>query len=458
MGDVVDLDHGRDPKLRPYHHAFLRGVAIGCAVVALVTAPITLRSGPGNEIGGVIRPTPASSQPQTPLSAERRAAITSLIDPNALPAPAAVRAETAYTHLSPADAAQFDVLLANAKSNTERAYLYKALAADRTIPDITKFAAQIRGITPIELMALLSPVNEDIPVGTALTPGLHKEHDWSCGVDARILLQARTDPIYALSLNDGVTATGVSVLPAHFGFSDEKVAAAEVAIHDRETAVSAVTGALYQGISVPTVTGELNALSPQTGVTYQLYTVWPDRPADMDWAVSATDSTLDRGIPVPIDVVVDGRVHTIVALAHHGDYVLIQDPAVGVAGGRAVNGVVGWASLRGLFANNPVLFVNLPADRSYPERIGLDNAGVALAAAVITGGIIGNLLILPGQKIRRIRRDLRRKHKTNKLGRHYLNRTGYHVQRVQRRTTTIGARVAKAAKDLIDSVRGERTL
>ncbi|MEZ0265328.1 MAG: hypothetical protein ACAI43_11420 [Phycisphaerae bacterium] len=101
--------------------------------------------------------------------------------------------------MSDVDLFQIDLLLGNAGSDTERAYLKKALVAGNTGYDLDWFAEQIRGKDPSWLRANLRLVNDSKEGSKGLT------QQWANGgaPAAAQVIRGELDPVFALRVRQG---------------------------------------------------------------------------------------------------------------------------------------------------------------------------------------------------------------------------------------------------------------
>jgi hypothetical protein len=124
------------------------------------------------------------------------------------------RASAQMDQLSPQDKEAFTKLLDNAKSEPERAYLLKALAAGHNLDEVTKFDATIHkfGDKPDQLRSYLEPIDarddhEQDPGRE--TPTKTRGVQWTqeqkptCVAMSTVLARAEVDPVYALGVTSG---------------------------------------------------------------------------------------------------------------------------------------------------------------------------------------------------------------------------------------------------------------
>jgi len=144
------------------------------------------------------QPQPPGPQPVERWTNEDRAMIAAHIQPGVLTAYQASRIEPAVMALADAEYTSFRALLQNAGSAMERAFLCKALAAGRSLSDITDFAATIHGMSDNWLLRNLNVV--DLNEADGVERGIIQQYGNSCGPTSVQVIRASADPIYALAL------------------------------------------------------------------------------------------------------------------------------------------------------------------------------------------------------------------------------------------------------------------
>jgi len=120
------------------------------------------------------------------------------IQPGVLTAYQASRIELAVMALSDGEYTSFRALLQNTGSAMERAFLCKALAAGRSLSDMTDFAATIHGMSDNWLLRNLNVV--DLNEADGVERGIIQQYGNSCGPTSVQVIRASADPIYALAL------------------------------------------------------------------------------------------------------------------------------------------------------------------------------------------------------------------------------------------------------------------
>ncbi|MFQ3684939.1 DUF4157 domain-containing protein, partial [Roseiflexus sp.] len=278
-------------------------------------------------------PQPPGPQPQ-PVERwtnEDRAMIAAHIRPGVLTAFQASRIEPAVMALSDDEYTAFRTLLQSAGSGMERAFLCKALAAGRSLGDITDFAATIRGLSDNWLLRNLNVV--DLNEADGVERGIIQQYGNSCGPTSVQVIRASADPIYALALRSAgpIEQASEHAVTAPNTIPNQMLAGEQKKILD--THAAAGTGNPATNRTQPTggawVEADMNALSSATGVTYQTRIVGTQ--ITLNAALDILKTNLAAGIFVPI--VVGGSVgdtaHYVMAMAVSGNRIQIHDVATG---------------------------------------------------------------------------------------------------------------------------------
>lgn len=243
------------------------------------------------------------------------------------------RVGAAVNDLSPDDFKKFRRLIYWGLSPIQRAYIAKALAAGRSIADIEAFADKIRKQSDSWLKDKLNVVEESGEGGT----GIKQQWQMSCGPTTVQVLHAQTDPIYALSLNEGgdINKTGAG---------DVSKAGGNQTMKDEQ-------GNMLKGAgSAPTELGvggtgmwaetNMDALKKATGLKYTYTGVTAVEPKNakdsaIDKAFTAIADFVEKGMYVPI--VIGGTpgqtAHYNMVLRHDASKgLMIHDPGEGKSG------------------------------------------------------------------------------------------------------------------------------
>jgi hypothetical protein len=277
------------------------------------------------------QPQPPGPQPVERWTNEDRTMIAAHIQPGVLTAYQASRIEPAVMALADGEYTSFRALLQNAGSAMERAFLCKALAAGRSLSDMTDFAATIHGMSDNWLLRNLNVV--DLNEADGVEHGIIQQYGNSCGPTSVQVIRASADPIYALALRSAgpIEQASEHAVSAPDTIPNQMLAGEQKAILDKHAAAG--TGNPATDRTQPTggawVEGEMNALASATGVTYQTRIVGTQ--ITLDAALDVLRTNLTAGIFVPI--VVGGSVgdtaHYVMAMAISGNRIQIHDVATG---------------------------------------------------------------------------------------------------------------------------------
>ncbi len=210
----------------------------------------------------------------------------------------AARFELKYQALSSSDKRRFDKLLANAKSDAERDYIKKALAAGHPVSEVEPFADRIRGSSSEWQQDNLSLTMD------SKGKGVQQQFGHSCNATMVQAVHGELDPIYALKVHDQ-NPNFASVNDANALAANPSLAAEQQAM--LQANYTGALGPMNGGVAVdranPNGAGRwaddhLNAMSSTTGVTYtpQLNANNPGP------SLAAIDAGLEQGAPVPIVV------------------------------------------------------------------------------------------------------------------------------------------------------------
>jgi hypothetical protein len=267
----------------------------------------------------------------------------------------ASRVVDAVNNMSDADHEAFKKVLDGCGSDTERALVYKALAAGRSLADVTAFAGKIKGKDDAWLAANTAIVPEGTPMDTQGNTGVSQMWINSCGPTSIQIVHALNDPIYALDL----TAAG-NVNNA--GGANAKARTEQGNMLTNQGVVAepfGMVGATGSGIWVEQ---DLNNMEATTGLKYDRQLINQNKQDEVDGAVDTIVDKLDEGMPVPL-VVGDAtrqNAHYVVALRREGSKILIHDPGNGTttwvneddirSGSIPNNAAAGWTQLHG-FSN-----------------------------------------------------------------------------------------------------------
>src|SRR5262245_39335344 len=251
--------------------------------------------------------------------------------PGVLTANQVRRARRFLESLNDVDFGTFRWALYQAASDLERAFLFKALAAGRTMEHILLFGRIIRGKGDAWLMQQLNLTDAPATASGGTGVGITQQFVMSCGPTSVQTVRAENDPLFALWLRQGGTIAGVGAGNTRLSQGQQTIltSAGGVAV--------ARPGTGGRGAWVETSPGGLSSLSGITGVTYSrvmITAVSPTNPTGgaVDTALKTIESWLDYGVQVPI--VIGGSIgattHYVVILAREGQQFIIHDPWNGV--------------------------------------------------------------------------------------------------------------------------------
>lgn len=218
----------------------------------------------------------------------------------------AVRVPGAITALSATNYTAFRGLLTAAGSDTERAFICKALVSGHTITEITAFAGTIHGMSDAWLLQNLNVFRVSSAADTAAGTGIIQQFVNSCGPTSVQMIRADADPIYALSLN---SAGPIGTAPSFAVSNPASITNAPLASEQSTMLTShaaAGTGIAPINRVTPTPQGgawvesDMNARRAATGVEYTRRDI--DGGFSIDDALAVINVNVGMGIDVPIIV------------------------------------------------------------------------------------------------------------------------------------------------------------
>jgi hypothetical protein len=195
-------------------------------------------------------------------------------------------------------------LLKDAGSDTERAFILKALASGHSLAEVTTFAGTIKGMTDAWLIQNLNVLQITSTTDTAGGAGIIQQFGNSCGPTSVQVLRAEADPIYALSLN----SAGPVGQASQTGVTNPTSIPNTVTAGEQGTILSshaaAGTGNAPSDRASPGggawVESDMNARKQATGVEYKRRDI--DDGISVDQALAILTINLGMGIDVPIVV------------------------------------------------------------------------------------------------------------------------------------------------------------
>lgn len=232
------------------------------------------------------------------------------------------------------DRAEFEKMLADAKSPQERAYLVKALAAGNDMGDLREFQGKIHGKDPKWLTAHLTPVvtakdsmndegvdsdgsntNEDdvMSLGQGWAQG-GEGQEGTCVASSSVTARAMVDPVYALELTGG--ESGQESDPKAFR---GRLIAEQHRIHEYGDG-----GGNWSGMGLDGEEKVMNKqLNPHTGASYEYHEM---KSADARReALPDIEKAVAEGKPVPVGVEGNGA-HEMMIIGQEGDKLQIYNP------------------------------------------------------------------------------------------------------------------------------------
>lgn len=227
----------------------------------------------------------------------------------------------------------FRYALYQARSDLERAFLFKALAAARTVEHIIAFAAIIQGRGDAWLMRWLNVADSPAAAGGGSGTGIQQQFTHACGPTSVQTVRAENDPIYALWIHQGGAIYGTATGNTRMTSEQSTLLTGAGGVADPRVGGTG-TG---RGAWVEAATSGLSSLSGITGVTYArvlVTAVQPTNPAGgaVDNALRVIESALDRGIQVPIIIgnTPTATAHYVVVLMRQGENFVVHDPWDGI--------------------------------------------------------------------------------------------------------------------------------
>jgi hypothetical protein len=223
-------------------------------------------------------------------------------------------------------------LLTAAGSDTERAYLLKALAAGHPLADVDRFAAQIRGRPDSWLDAHLSLLRPggDQPLSYADGSGARIRIDQydatTCASMSVLAVRSMADPIFTLGLTTGGPGGSDSAAEV-----DRRLSAEQQRIHDESTHRALGPLDYPQAIGTPPwgVADQLNRYATATGTRYGSRLVDSADAAQIDTALSDVERAVDAGHPVPVLVGDAVPKHYVLVVGHEGGSLQVYEPTGG---------------------------------------------------------------------------------------------------------------------------------
>ena len=249
----------------------------------------------------------------------------------------ATRAGQFMDKMNPQDRAQFDALLAGARSPQERAYLLKTLAAGHSVAEVASFDQLIHphGDDPGWLTDRLSPITLD-STDTTTGPQGNQENDsyrgasWTqgdhptCVASSTVMARAMVDPMYSLQLTTG----GHPGDPAYDNgqaFAKRLQDEQNRVYDDGRPCYSDWPLIGYDGIDDSGSNKVANQeIAPATGDGYHNVPLNSDD--NRRDALAGVENSVDQGRPVPVSITGGGDGHQMMIIGHSGDKLEIYNP------------------------------------------------------------------------------------------------------------------------------------
>lgn len=165
---------------------------LGIALVAVAAAALySAMSAAGDDAEKSFDPCHPAGAPvqECPFAAAKKY-------PKILNQAAAERARRKYDGLTPEDRKTLDDALATAKSDEERAYIWKAFAACHTPAECAAFGKKIQGKSPQWMRDNLSLT------GSSTGTGVQQQWHHSCNATTVQAVRGQMDPVYALQVHE----------------------------------------------------------------------------------------------------------------------------------------------------------------------------------------------------------------------------------------------------------------
>ncbi|TDC07853.1 hypothetical protein E1267_12240 [Nonomuraea longispora] len=229
------------------------------------------------------------------------------------------RAAEKMDALSEEDRARMQRLLDDAGSETERAYLMKALAAGHPVDEIATFASAIRGKSESWLREHLSLV-DPASGGTVRVNGveLQQQDQTTCGSTSIMVARAMNDPLYALSLTTDDQGNPLTAAELRQRLTDE-----QHRIHDStNTAWPQSLGTSPWGL-----TDELNEHADSFGTRYDWRIVDDTDAGSVNPALDDAVGAVDAGHTVPVLIGDSYPAHYVLLVGHEGDNLVFYNPS-----------------------------------------------------------------------------------------------------------------------------------
>ncbi|WP_217243117.1 peptidoglycan-binding protein [Streptomyces sp. AC555_RSS877] len=266
------------------------------------------------------------------------------------------RSGRAMENLPPADRARMELLMANASSPQEKAYLMKGLAAGRSVDEIDEFAFKIQGKDPAWLQRHLSPITTQgdslkdegtNPDGSSVNidDQTFNGQKWvqggdgsegTCVASSTVTARAMVDPLYALDITGGPS-----------GQEDDPEAFRQRLVEEQHRLHTEGDGGEKWSGMGPEGQERIadDAIGGATGDDYQRRDM--NTADERRQALTDVEKAVAEGKPVPVDVRSDDGAHAMTIIGQEGDMLQIYNPwgtTTWVSEDDFINGNMGKAS------------------------------------------------------------------------------------------------------------------
>jgi hypothetical protein len=284
------------------------------------------------ETAGRVASTATTPQGPRWTADDARLVATQMARPGVLEPRMAARIPGAVAGLPEADYTTLRTVLAIAGSDTERAFILKALAAGHGMTEIAEFALIIRDMSDPWLIQQLNVVQVTSTADTTGGSGIIQQFGNSCGPTSVQVVNAEADPIYALSLNSaGGVTTSAPTEATNPGTAPNQVMAGE----QRNILLSNMP----LGGNAPTdrtnpaggawVERDMSARKAATGVEYTRRDVPGDLAVDDALAIIATNVSAGIHVPIVVGQTPGDTAHYVVVISKDATRFQIHDVATG---------------------------------------------------------------------------------------------------------------------------------
>ena len=203
------------------------------------------------------------------------------------------RADAKMKALPPEDQAKVQALLDGAKSDKEKQYLTKGLAAGHTPAELEEFAKKINGKDDTWL-------NDHLRlVGDSKGKGIEQQWSYSCGPTTVEAIKGELDPLYAMKVREenpnfesADDADGLKMNPKMAQDQKDMLKGGKGVATSRNDPDKEGSGLVFKTL--------LNKQTDSTGLVYDSKVLGKD--TTVDDALNTMQDGVSKGVPVPITV------------------------------------------------------------------------------------------------------------------------------------------------------------